>query len=101
MEYRVGQVVAGLARPRAPRLIHVDRALLVAVLVGAAVAHRIERAVGALGQDRRVAQQVRAAAAAGVRMMPIGVPKVAYRVPGSSQADWVSLIRQWLRKCHG
>lgn len=26
--------------------------------------------------------------AASVKMMPIGVPKVAYRVPGSQQADW-------------
>ncbi len=26
--------------------------------------------------------------AASVTMMPIGVPKVAYRVPGSQQADW-------------
>jgi hypothetical protein len=23
-----------------------------------------------------------------IQMMPIGVPKVAYRVPGSQQADW-------------
>jgi len=23
-----------------------------------------------------------------IKMMPIGVPKVAYRVPGSQQADW-------------
>ena len=40
----------------------------------------------------RVHAGSRAAAAAGVRMMPIGVPKVAYRVPGSSQADWVSIF---------
>lgn len=26
--------------------------------------------------------------ASGLHMMPIGVPKVAYRVPGSQQADW-------------
>ena len=26
--------------------------------------------------------------AASVKMMPIGVPKVAYRVPGSQGADW-------------
>ena len=26
--------------------------------------------------------------AASIKMMPIGVPKVAYRVPGSQQADW-------------
>jgi hypothetical protein len=29
-----------------------------------------------------------ASGAASVKMMPIGVPKVAYRVPGSQQADW-------------
>lgn len=23
-----------------------------------------------------------------IKMMPIGVPKVAYRVPGSQSADW-------------
>jgi len=26
-----------------------------------------------------------------IRMMPIGVPKVAYRVPGSQSADWYVL----------
>lgn len=30
----------------------------------------------------------RASGAASIKMMPIGVPKVAYRVPGSQQADW-------------
>ena len=30
--------------------------------------------------------------AASVKMMPIGVPKVAYRVPGSQQADWYVLL---------
>ena len=29
--------------------------------------------------------------AASIKMMPIGVPKVAYRVPGSQQADWYGI----------
>lgn len=27
-----------------------------------------------------------------IKMMPIGVPKVAYRVPGSQQADWYDTL---------
>merc|ERR1719164_180558 len=31
-------------------------------------------------------------------MMPIGVPKVAYRVPGAQQADWVDLYNRLYRE---
>ncbi|KOO27502.1 ATP-dependent clp protease proteolytic subunit [Chrysochromulina tobinii] len=31
-------------------------------------------------------------------MMPIGVPKVAYRVPGSAYADWVDLYNRLYRE---
>jgi ATP-dependent Clp endopeptidase proteolytic subunit ClpP len=33
-----------------------------------------------------------------VEMMPIGVPKVAYRVPGAQFADWVSLYNRLYRE---
>merc|ERR1719327_1207703 len=32
------------------------------------------------------------------KMMPIGVPKVAYRVPGAQQADWVDLYNRLYRE---
>lgn len=31
-------------------------------------------------------------------MMPIGVPKVAYRVPGSGSADWVDIYNRLYRE---
>lgn len=31
-------------------------------------------------------------------MMPIGVPKVAYRVPGSQSADWVDIYNRLYRE---
>jgi len=31
-------------------------------------------------------------------MMPIGVPKVAYRVPGAPQADWVDIYNRMYRE---
>mmetsp|Transcript_12395 Transcript_12395/g.27936 ORF Transcript_12395/g.27936 Transcript_12395/m.27936 type:complete len:262 (-) Transcript_12395:243-1028(-) len=33
-----------------------------------------------------------------IKMMPIGVPKVAYRVPGSQQADWVDIYNRLYRE---
>jgi len=33
-----------------------------------------------------------------VKMMPIGVPKVAYRVPGSQSADWVDIYNRLYRE---
>ena len=32
------------------------------------------------------------------RMMPIGVPKVAYRVPGATSADWVDIYNRLYRE---
>lgn len=33
-----------------------------------------------------------------IKMMPIGVPKVAYRVPGSPSADWVDIYNRLYRE---
>merc|ERR1712060_201981 len=33
-----------------------------------------------------------------IKMMPIGVPKVAYRVPGAETADWVDLYNRLYRE---
>eukprot|EP00566_Odontella_aurita_P017815 CAMPEP_0113551362 /NCGR_PEP_ID=MMETSP0015_2-20120614/14483_1 /TAXON_ID=2838 /ORGANISM="Odontella" /LENGTH=267 /DNA_ID=CAMNT_0000452247 /DNA_START=551 /DNA_END=1354 /DNA_ORIENTATION=+ /assembly_acc=CAM_ASM_000160 len=33
-----------------------------------------------------------------IKMMPIGVPKVAYRVPGSQQAEWVDIYNRLYRE---
>jgi len=33
-----------------------------------------------------------------IKMMPIGVPKVAYRVPGSQSADWVDIYNRLYRE---
>ncbi|AEA39066.1 ATP-dependent, proteolytic subunit (nucleomorph) [Cryptomonas paramecium] len=33
-----------------------------------------------------------------IRMMPIGVPKVAYRIPGSSSADWIDIYNRLYRE---
>jgi hypothetical protein len=35
-----------------------------------------------------VAQRTSASRRNDIKMMPIGVPKVAYRIPGSQSADW-------------
>ncbi|KAG8470373.1 hypothetical protein KFE25_008794 [Diacronema lutheri] len=40
----------------------------------------------------------RAAAAAHVRMMPIGVPKVAYKAPGAVNGDWVDIYNRLYRE---
>ncbi len=31
-------------------------------------------------------------------MMPIGIPKVAYRIPGAQQADWVDIYNRMYRE---
>jgi hypothetical protein len=36
--------------------------------------------------------------AASTVMMPIGVPKVAYRVPGAQTADWVDIYNRLYRE---
>lgn len=38
------------------------------------------------------------ARASPIRMMPIGVPKVAYRAPGAQNADWVDLYNRLYRE---
>ncbi len=35
---------------------------------------------------------------ASVKMMPIGIPKVAYRIPGAQQADWVDIYNRMYRE---
>jgi len=44
------------------------------------------------------APAVEAARSASPLMMPIGVPKVAYRVPGATSADWVSIYDRLYRE---
>ena len=51
------------------------------------------RVYGSSSNDRKMAS-----GAASVTMMPIGVPKVAYRVPGSQQADWVDIYNRLYRE---
>ncbi|EME29429.1 ATP-dependent Clp protease proteolytic subunit 2 [Galdieria sulphuraria] len=48
-----------------------------------------------LGWTRAKAQQSRLE---NLTMMPIGVPKVAYRVPGAPQADWVDIYNRLYRE---
>eukprot|EP00929_Paragymnodinium_shiwhaense_P115220 TRINITY_DN83956_c0_g1_i1.p1 TRINITY_DN83956_c0_g1~~TRINITY_DN83956_c0_g1_i1.p1 ORF type:complete len:346 (-),score=92.82 TRINITY_DN83956_c0_g1_i1:137-1174(-) len=38
------------------------------------------------------------AAAAGWQMMPLGVPKVAYRIPGAPNAEWVDIYNRLYRE---
>lgn len=40
----------------------------------------------------------RGAARSGPRMMPIGVPKVAYKIPGASTADWIDIYNRLYRE---
>mmetsp|Transcript_49895 Transcript_49895/g.116841 ORF Transcript_49895/g.116841 Transcript_49895/m.116841 type:complete len:250 (+) Transcript_49895:3-752(+) len=67
-------------------------ALLLSVLVGTASAFRTG------GGGLLALRSPRASAAAQVRMMPIGVPKVAYRAPGSSSGDWVDIYNRLYRE---
>uniref|UniRef100_A0A7S2S0Z5 ATP-dependent Clp protease proteolytic subunit n=1 Tax=Rhizochromulina marina TaxID=1034831 RepID=A0A7S2S0Z5_9STRA len=53
-----------------------------------AAAPRVQRA-GRLGARQ---------GAGGLVMMPIGVPKVAYRIPGSPSADWVDIYNRLYRE---
>ncbi len=39
-----------------------------------------------------------ASGVASVKMMPIGIPKVAYRIPGAQQADWVDIYNRMYRE---
>ena len=44
------------------------------------------------------ARAARPAAAASVRMMPLGIPKVPYRMPGSQQGDWIDIYNRLYRE---
>lgn len=46
----------------------------------------------------RGAVTVRGGVRPAVRMMPIGVPKVAYRPPGASRGDWVDIYNRLYRE---
>eukprot|EP00339_Tiarina_fusa_P029609 CAMPEP_0117021338 /NCGR_PEP_ID=MMETSP0472-20121206/16106_1 /TAXON_ID=693140 ORGANISM="Tiarina fusus, Strain LIS" /NCGR_SAMPLE_ID=MMETSP0472 /ASSEMBLY_ACC=CAM_ASM_000603 /LENGTH=249 /DNA_ID=CAMNT_0004726783 /DNA_START=92 /DNA_END=837 /DNA_ORIENTATION=- len=61
---------------------------VVAPLPKAVVASRVYGS-----QNRKVTS-----GAGSIKMMPIGVPKVAYRVPGSQQADWVDIYNRLYRE---
>ncbi len=39
-----------------------------------------------------------ASGVASVKMMPIGIPKVAYRIPGAQHADWVDIYNRMYRE---
>eukprot|EP00593_Proboscia_inermis_P002828 CAMPEP_0171297886 /NCGR_PEP_ID=MMETSP0816-20121228/6632_1 /TAXON_ID=420281 /ORGANISM="Proboscia inermis, Strain CCAP1064/1" /LENGTH=262 /DNA_ID=CAMNT_0011772501 /DNA_START=22 /DNA_END=810 /DNA_ORIENTATION=- len=58
--------------------------------------------VGITPRARGVTSLIRTNAHSGrkndIKMMPIGVPKVAYRVPGSSGADWVDIYNRLYRE---
>jgi ATP-dependent Clp protease protease subunit len=67
------------------------RALLAATLIaGVAQAFRPASTVPLRQAVKRVG--------APVRMMPIGVPKVGYRAPGSTQGDWVDIYNRMYRE---
>eukprot|EP00953_Heterococcus_sp_UTEX-ZZ885_P038576 19796-Heterococcus_DN1.PRE.2 len=56
---------------------------------------RMPAAVSSLGVAPR---SYRRQGAASTVMMPIGVPKVAYRVPGAQTADWVDIYNRLYRE---
>jgi len=49
-------------------------------------------ALNGFQRPRRVSSRTR------ISMMPIGIPKVAYRIPGSDRADWIDLYSRMLRE---
>lgn len=68
---------------------------LIALHALATPAHAFTAARSASG---RAARSPGRSAASGVRMMPVGVPKVAYRAPGSTQGDWVDIYNRLYRE---
>lgn len=52
----------------------------------------------ALIQPTRLPQTSRAPPRSKVIMMPIGIPKVAYRVPGAPTADWIDIYNRLYRE---
>ncbi|CAN0415181.1 unnamed protein product, partial [Ectocarpus fasciculatus] len=61
---------------------------------------RTPGATSALGREARTYRRLSTAksGAASTVMMPIGVPKVAYRVPGAPTADWVDIYNRLYRE---
>lgn len=51
------------------------------------------RSLAQVNDSRRVSKSSNS-----IKMMPIGVPKVAYRVPGSPSADWVDIYNRLYRE---
>ena len=68
-------------------------ASLVALLLGAVPAFGWSPVTPGSGPAGNGAKLLRANAP----VMPIGVPKVAYRVPGATQADWVEIYNRLYR----
>ncbi|CAM9645038.1 unnamed protein product [Discosporangium mesarthrocarpum] len=58
---------------------------------------RTPAATSALGYEPGTYRRAKTGAASTV-MMPIGVPKVAYRVPGAQSADWVDIYNRLYRE---
>jgi len=50
------------------------------------------------GQKKRINKKNTSNVISGLKMMPIGVPKVAYRVPGAPSADWVDIYNRLYRE---
>jgi hypothetical protein len=69
---------------RAPSLVNPERNMVAAIYLASLLCASYVPAAPR-GAPLRAASRV-----AAPMMMPIGVPKVAYRVPGSAYADWVS-----------
>jgi len=51
------------------------------------------KSLARVNESRRVNRSTKS-----IKMMPIGVPKVAYRVPGSPNADWVDIYNRLYRE---
>lgn len=81
LEKRIG--LAGVLT-RAPSLVNPERNMVAAFYLASLLCASYVPAAPR-GAPLRAASRV-----AAPMMMPIGVPKVAYRVPGSAYADWVS-----------
>lgn len=81
LEKRIGLV--GVLT-RAPSLVNPERNMVAAFYLASLLCASYVPAAPR-GAPLRAASRV-----AAPMMMPIGVPKVAYRVPGSAYADWVS-----------
>jgi len=56
------------------------------------------KSVTSLVTNSGVSRQSRSSGRNDIKMMPIGVPKVAYRVPGSQQAEWVDIYNRLYRE---